>query len=121
MSYAVKYDPRIDCVVGKIEGKIDIGLVRKFSKSVIEEVNRHKCKGFINDLRKADLKLSSTEISTLPDIILSTGLPSSYKRALIISRDDMKYRFFELESVKRNQNVKVFHTPSEALEWLDKK
>jgi hypothetical protein len=46
------------------------------------------------------------------------GIPQSWKRAILVSKDMEDYAFFETTSVNRGHRVKIFQDPDEAIDWL---
>jgi hypothetical protein len=108
MPYSVKYHPKFDCVFAKIEGKIDIKIAQEFAKEAIKQTAEHNCRKLLNDLRKAQVKLSTFDIYHLPSSIEKAGLDHLCKRALLVSRDFDDYRFFENISRSHGHLVEIF-------------
>ena len=117
MPYAIRYDPKLDCVFVRMEGEIDLALAKQFAKELGEQVSRHNCKRVLNDMRQATLTLSLTELFKVPDEIGETWL-RTVKRALVVAQDFMQYDLFASASFNRGQLLEVFIDPEQAMRWL---
>ena len=127
MSYNVYYDSERDCVFASMEGDIDINEVKEFAQEVVKQTTAHDCRRLLNDLRKANFKLSTIEIYDLPTYISDAGLNRLCKRALIVSQNFEDYKFFENVSSNHGHLLKIFTDSDEfsifrkvekAEEWL---
>jgi len=127
MAYKVAYNPDEDCVHGSIEGDVDLVMVRRYAKEIMKQLSAHNCLRFLNDVRKASVKLSTVDIYDLPAWIEEAGMNRSCKRALLVARDFNDYEFFETVSRNHGHLVKVFadsnntgifHDIAKAREWL---
>jgi hypothetical protein len=127
MSYNVYYDSEHDCIFASMEGEINIEQVKDFAQEIAKLTSEHNCRRLINDLRKANVKLSTMEIYELPTYLSNAGLDPLCKRALIVSQDFDDYLFFE--NVSRNQGhlveaftdsekFSIFRNLETAKEWL---
>jgi hypothetical protein len=127
MSFNIYYDSERDCVCASIEGDFDMEQAKELAQEAVKQINAHNCGRLINDLRKANLKLSTIEIYDLPTYLLEAGLDRLCKRALIVSKDFDDYKFFENVSSNQGHLVEVFADSNEssgsqivekAQEWL---
>ena len=80
MAYEVIYDPDEDCVLGRIEGQVDLALVHEYGKEIIRQLRAHHCLRFLNDMRQASGTLSTVDIYDLPAWIEEAGMDRSCKR-----------------------------------------
>ncbi|MHC4243534.1 MAG: hypothetical protein ACYS3N_16910 [Planctomycetota bacterium] len=108
MSYNVYYDSERDCVFASMEGDIDIKQAKEFAHEATKLISAHNCRRLLNDLRKANMKLSTIEIYDLPTYISDAGLDRLCKRALVVSQDFEDYKFFENVSSNHGHLVEVF-------------
>jgi hypothetical protein len=108
MAYEVIYDPDEDCVLGRIEGQVDLALVHDYTKEIIQQLRAHHCLRFLNDMRQASVTLSTVDIYDLPAWIEEAGMDRSCRRALLVSRSFNNYQFFETVSRNHGQLVEVF-------------
>ena len=108
MRYSVHYDSKYDCVFARIEGEIEMKELDDFAKEVVKQTSEHDCRRLINDLRKAQVKLSTLELYELPHFIEGAGLDRLCKRAVVVSQDFDDYRFFENISRRRGHLVEIF-------------
>ncbi|MHC4624374.1 MAG: hypothetical protein ACYS4W_10795 [Planctomycetota bacterium] len=97
---------------------MDSKSVKEYAKEIIGTASKHNCKRFLNDMREAQLDLSTIEIYEIPGFLDAAGLDRTSKRALVVSRQPEDYRFFENVSINRGYNVKVFEDMDEAMNWL---
>ncbi len=121
MSYTIRYDPENDCIMASMEGDMDLNKLREFAKILTQEMEKNNCYKIFNDVRKINVKLSTTEIYNLPKIIMEWGLKPFCKRALVVANDFNDIAFFETVSVNQLQNVKIFRDSDDAIKWLKSK
>lgn len=127
----VVYHPEEDYVHARIQGGVDLALVYRYSREIIEQLRLHNCLRVLNDMRKASSKLSIIDIYELPAWIEEeaerAGIPRSCKRALLVSGDFDDYQFYEtvsrnhghlLEVFADSTKTSIFRDMSEACEWL---
>ncbi|MHC4532978.1 MAG: hypothetical protein ACYS6K_03410 [Planctomycetota bacterium] len=127
MSFNVYYDSERNCVFVSIEGDFDMEQAKELAQEAVKQATAHNCKRLLNDLRKANVKLSTIEIYDLPAYISDAGLDRLCKRALIVSQDFDDYKFFENVSSNQGHLVEVFadsdefsifRNVDEAQDWL---
>lgn len=120
--FTVGYDAENHIVCGNITGDVDHDLVNKFAEEICRICEEHDCDYLLNDWRNTNLKFSTVDIYSIPQLLLKVGLRLSCKRALVVGSDFEDWAFFETVSRNRGQNVKVFKDYEEAKKWLlDKK
>ncbi len=122
MKFNVHYAEETNQVTGCVSGNIDRETLVEYSQKVKKAVSQHDCRRFLNDLRGAELKLSTMDLYEIPDksqsIFSSTGTQGVWRRAILASRNLADYRFFESIARGRGHNVKVFTDSNEAMKWL---
>jgi hypothetical protein len=119
MAYEVIYNPKEDCVHGRIEGQVDLALVHEYGKEIVRQLRAHHCLRFLNDMRQALVTLSTVEIYDLPAWIEEAGMDRSCKRALLVAEDFDDYQFFETVSRNHGQLVEVFADSSQTAIFRD--
>ena len=91
---------------------------------VMTAVKHYGCYLFLGDYRNVDLQLSLGLLYEIPKLVfgetqrldLQVG---KFKRALVVSEILYeKFKFLELVSLNRMQNVKIFTDMDEAKAWL---
>jgi len=118
MPFTINYDPQDRCVLGKITGPIEPNIVREFTGQVAELVTKTGCDRVLNDLREAEVQLTTTQILAIPESLTAVGMPSWVKRAIVFQGEPDDYAFFETVSLNRGQIVRVFTDYAAAREWL---
>ena len=118
--FDVRYDQERDLVLGSFAGIMDLASLQEYTREAAQVAKGHDCHRFLNDLRAAELDLSTLALHDLPETLHGWGLDiPTLRRALIVSRDLEAYCFFETLSVNRGDILAVFVDEEEALEWLD--
>jgi hypothetical protein len=120
---SVRYDAELGLIAIEIQARIDQGVVKELAHEAARIARQHNCFLVLSDARGAMPGLSTMEIYDLPKVILeilsATGIPAhKFKRALVVSGDLDDFRFFEIVSRNRGQNVTVFHDMDDARSWL---
>jgi mevalonate pyrophosphate decarboxylase len=119
MSYEVTYDAERDCIVTRIDGKLDTPVAEEFLAEVARVISTSGCERILDDLRGAELTLSTGELYFAPRLVSEAGIPREIRSAIIVTeRDWPKYSFLELVARNQAHTVKVFIDPDEAGRWL---
>jgi len=127
MPYEVRYDAKSDCVCGCVEGDIDKETAEAYAVDIVKVLREHNCLRFLNDMRKASLRLSTMELYELPIFIEEIGFDRLCRRAAVVSQDFEDYRFFETVSRNHGHLVEIFSDSNKfsffrdvekAKEWL---
>ncbi len=106
------------------DGIIAMEHVSPIIKEVMTAVKDYDCFLFLGDYRGVDLQLSLALLYEIPRHVFGEsqrlGLQvGKFKRALVVSETLYeKFKFLELVSLNRMQNVKVFTDLTEAKIWL---
>ena len=131
MAYRVEYNAEEDCVQASIEGAVDLAMAQEYAGEIIKQLSAHQCHRVLNDMRKASLAVSTTDLYDLPawieEAMEEAGVSRGLKRALVVARDFSEYRFFE--TVSRNHGhllevfadakaTHIFRDLTKAHEWL---
>ena len=106
------------------DGIIAMEHVSPIIKEVMTAVKDYDCFLFLGDYRDSDLQLSMGLLYEIPKQVFSEsqrlGLQvGKFKRALVVSETLFeKFKFLELVSLNRMQNVKIFTDMDDAKVWL---
>ena len=120
MTFSVSYDQENDCVIGGFTGVFDWKTAALYAEAITDTASKHDCTRFLNDMRQAELALSTSEIFRIRDMLDTAGVDSSWKRAIVAARDLEDYRFFETVALNRGYGVRIFTDPIQAMSWLTK-
>lgn len=98
-------------------------VVRNAMADLIQMAKEQGCFRVLNDMRGATLKLSMVEVYNLPNLIAETASTAGlqvykFKRALVISEDQVLLPFFENVSRNRLHKLRLFHSIESAEQWL---
>ena len=120
MEIQVAFDETLDCVVGRLEGELNLAAAKEYIGKIVPVAKKHPCHRFLNDIRKAIITLSVVDIYYLPEYGIAKGFDERWRRACWVgSTTDMeKVNFFETVASNLGLMVKVFHDVDKALEWL---
>ena len=119
-SFKVYYDEKQECVIASLEGKSDFEILKKYAKRILETGEKHQCKVLFNDVRKEEPAFSLTDFLKIMNMIISMGLDDSWKKAMVVAKRSLGYRFYEALTVNEAINLKLFVNPYEAMIWLKK-
>ena len=120
MSYEVSYDSESDIVRARMDGEIEIEEVTKFASDVVHTIIAHDCRRYLNDMRGAVMKLSTTDIWNVPRVMGKAGMPPATRRALVTTEGNKDASFAETVSHNVGQTVKIFTDLKKAEAWLMK-
>ena len=119
MKYELSYDLSRDLIKGRAEGEIEPSLVKTIASEQADIVKTSGYRKLLNDLRSAQITLSTFDIYNMPRIVDEQGVPLTCKRALLVSKASTDLDFLETVSVNVWQFVRIFSEMDEALEWLN--
>jgi hypothetical protein len=120
-TFKISYDQAHGWLTGSITGTINSETLPVYAKAVADRVSKHDCKRFLNDLRQAQLDLSTIEIYEIPGVLEVAGIDKTWRRAIVASRDLEDYRFFQAIAFNRGYTVRVFTELDAAKHWLGEK
>lgn len=118
MAYQISYDSSIDCIVVRMDGKIDLKVVKQFVGDLARLSEEHRCKRILNDARGVSLNLPATDILRIPKFVSEAGLNSCCRRAVVVSGYFKDASLFETVSRDYEQEVMVFRDVEQAKHWL---
>ena len=119
MSYTINYLEDKKIVQVEIQGRVNFGMVKKYSVEAIKLAHEHNCKKFLIDHTKTSLEAGIYKIHTDGDALEQFGFQSSDKLAIVISSDKNDNHFSEItDSNVRWSNFKYFNTVEKAFNWL---
>ena len=124
MTFKVEYDESSDCVIGVFAGRLDTESMSEYAKEIARVSAKHNCRRFLNDLREAEIGLSTLDIHGLPKILQEftqgAAFDRSWRRAILApkGKDVRDYDFFETVAGNQGHTVKVFADLDKAMDWL---
>lgn len=119
MPYEVTYDAERDCIVTRIDGRLDVPVVKEFLAELARVISTSGCERVLVDLRGAELTLSMGELYFAPRLVSEAGVSITTKRAVIVAEKDWSlYSYLQMVAQNRAQIVKMFTDPGEASRWL---
>jgi hypothetical protein len=114
----VNHDQDIDCLVGVVEGRLDMPAVQQYVHQVVREARLRECTCIVSDLRGAELDLSTIEIYGLPGLLDRMGFGRPWCGALVVSGDTEDFKFLETVAYNRGFRLRVFNDIGRAMEWV---
>ena len=119
MTVRVVYDNETDCILSSVIGPLD----KEVALALFSEVGRiaveNQCTRVISDLREAKVAASTADIYLLAKSLGSTQITKVFKRAVVVSRDEEDYAFWETVCFNQGfQNVKIFRDYDKAKQWI---
>lgn len=119
MPFQVQYDAALDCVVSIVSGDLDTPLVGAFFTEMGRVATQNQCTCMLSDLRKATIVASTVEIYEMVKTLRQRQIKTSFRRAIVITRDTEDYTFWETISHNKGfAGVRVFEDYAEAKAWV---
>jgi hypothetical protein len=118
VGFNVNYNQEHNCLIGNFEGDLDLENSKEYVKEVARKAKKNNCKRFLNDLRKANIKLSIVDLYYMPEMVILEELDRTWKRAVVVKENMEKVDFYETTAHNRGLRVKVFNDINKAIEWL---
>ncbi len=118
MSYSLRYDQDVDCVVLTFEDELTIAIIKEVAPQVARMCEETGCQRILNDMSSATIALSIAEIFSSPEIMDESRVSRRSKRALVVSPDFTDSHFLETVTRNRGHNLMVFTNIEEAKQWL---
>jgi hypothetical protein len=117
LPYKISHDAESNCIRTRIDGELDMNLIKNLANDLRDVAFHNDYKYYLNDIRKAEVKLTLWDIYELPNLT-SSALPSNYRAALIVRSESDLSRFYENVSKNFNQSIRVFTDIQAAERWL---
>lgn len=118
MPFDIEYDEEQDCIYSTFIGGITMSVVKEYIEALLPVLEKTGCRRVLSDSRKAELKLSSMDIMQFPKMAEASPLLKDLRRAVLASPGTSGYELYETLSNMQGQNVHLFPSRAEALEWL---
>ena len=123
MTYSVRYNPTYQIIEAQFQGDLTLQSTEDFAAAILKASKEYDCSLVLNDLREAQLKLSTFEIYDLPKMISKLAMEQGVeiyklKRAFVGPKGAQNLNFFETVSVNRAQTTRYFLDIYEARNWL---
>lgn len=114
----VNHDQDLDCLLGVVEGKLDMPAVQKYIHQVVRAAKLYGCTCIVNDWRGAELDLSTVEIYAFPDLLDRLGFGRPWRGALVVSGGAEDFSFLETVAYNQGFRLRVFNDIKRATEWI---
>jgi hypothetical protein len=119
MPYKVTYDAERDCIVTRIDGKLDMPVAKEFLAELARVISTSGSERVLVDLRGAELTLSIGDLYFAARLPSEAGILDPVKSVVLVPEKDWpKYRFLEKAARDRGQMVRMLIDPDEASGWL---
>ena len=121
MPYSVLFNTELGIVEAVFSGIVTAEEVRAETAECLVLSRENKTSMFLTDLREADLRLTTVDIVTLPDLYSSIGSRRPVRMAVMPpphekGRKDVA--FYETVCINQGWTAKVFSERREAIDWL---
>ena len=118
MPFRVAHDSSLDCIVATLSGDLDTMVVSAFFTEVLRVAAESGCGRVLSDLRDATIKASSADMYWMADALSKKNIQSLRRRAIVVSRDQEDYSFWETLCANQGQGgVRIFEDCEEAKRW----
>jgi hypothetical protein len=126
MAHETLLDTEIGIIKTKLHGLIKAQELLEIMKEDVDLAKMYHCFFWLNDYTEAKYDFSIADIYNFPKEFSDIAEPLGrdkflITRAIVNSKIDDNYRFAELVSQNRGQNVQVFETADNAIIWLMEK
>ena len=124
MPHTIHYNPEAHIIEVKVKGVVNRDKFREIFSQGVQIAKEKKCFLFLNDFRKATIKMSTMDLFDLPEVLSSISAPlgiqaNRFRRALLVAPEYTRdARFAEDVIINRGQHAKFFHDVEEAKKWL---
>lgn len=118
MAFEVRYDEGNDCLICRYSGRLDRDSLQPYADKILRAAAEHACRRLLNDLREADVDLSTVDVFHLPGVPEAAGLGHSWKRAVVADEQLEDLRLYKTVAQNRGYRVRTFGDVDEAMEWL---
>ncbi|VGO17314.1 hypothetical protein PDESU_05910 [Pontiella desulfatans] len=118
MPFNIEYDADQDCIFATFIGKVTMGLTKEYIAALLPVLEKTGCRRVLSDSRSAELELSAMDIMQFPKMAQASPLTANLRRAVLASPGTSGYELYETLCNLQGQNVRIFPTRREALEWL---
>lgn len=119
VTFRVVYDEDSDCILTTVSGDMDMDVVQAFFAEVGRVAAENRCTRVLSDLREAKIVAATADIYLMAKALGEKKISPSFKRAIVISRDEEDYAFWETVCFNQGfQNVRVFREYDEAKQWV---
>lgn len=118
MRFDIQYDAEKECIFATFNGRISMSVVREYIAALLPLLEETDCRRLLSDSREAEVNLTSSDIMQFPKIAAESPLTARLKRAVVAMPGTSGYELYEILSKVMGQQLRVFTTRDEAMEWL---
>jgi len=106
------YDCRLTGRITSIEPLIEAG------RKLVKMAEATGCRRYLNDMRESVFDVPAEDILRLVTAHSQGSVGQGWKRALLVEKMDPLLQLYDLATVNRNSDLKIFTDGEEALRWL---
>lgn len=121
MAYKIDYNSEKHCVLVSVKGVFDSTVVKEIAPQVSELMAEKGCQRVLNDLREAEITKSALDIMTMSKTVEDAGIHQHFKRALVVTKENVNMQFFETTLQNRGHMMQLFTDWNAACSWLEGK
>jgi hypothetical protein len=118
MPFNIEYDADQDCIVSTFIGEINMTMVKEYIAALLPVIEKTGCKRVLSDSRNGELQVTSMDIMQFPKMAGTSPLTSGLRRAVLARPGRSGYDLYATLCNLQGQDVKVFASRTEAMEWL---
>ena len=118
MRSKVVYNTKHNVVRAKATGMLSYEVGKELVEKILKVAANHKCHKVFCDYSKMKLPASILEIYDNADHFEQWGVPHNFWIAVVYSKDQKVYKFWETVVKNRGFAARVFNDKNEALKWL---
>jgi len=118
MPFNIEYNAEEDCIHSTFIGELSMQVVKEYLTALLPVLEKTGCRRILNDSRNAEIKLTSMDIMQFPKLARTSPLFGGLKRAVLASSGTSGYELYETLSNMQGQQVRVFESKHNAMQWL---
>lgn len=118
MPFNIEYDAEQDCIIATFIGEINMTMVKEYIAALLPVVESTGCNRVLSDSRNGELQLTSMDIMQFPKMADASPLTAGLKRAVLAPSGKSGYDLYATLCNIQGQQVEVFSSRAEAMQWL---
>jgi hypothetical protein len=118
MPFNIEYDAEQDCIIATFTGEINMATVKNYISALLPIIETSGCRRVLSDSLNGHLRLTSRDILRFPKLTDASPLTSGLKRAVLAPPGKSGYELYATLCNIQGQQVNVFSSRPEAMEWL---
>jgi hypothetical protein len=118
MELIISFRPDLNVVCVKATGELNNETGARIAERMLRAIGTYKCNKVFFDYSNMNVTASFLEIYETPILFDLWGIPRNINLAVVYSKDEDNFKFWESRMQNFGFIVKVFNKKSEALQWL---